>query len=271
MNTPKVSIIVPCYKQAHFLDEALQSVLEQTYTHWECIIVNDGSPDNTEAIAQNWLKKDSRFKYFYKENGGLSVARNFAISQAKGEFILPLDADDKIGISYIKLALEEFQNNEFLKVVYSKAKKFGNETGEWILPNFSLEKLVLSNMIFCSGIFRREDWVRVGGYDENLIFGLEDWEFWISILKNGGGVKKLDYFGFYYRIKNESMIKLIDGEKKISYKKYILRKHAEFYLDTLNCFANELSKLEEMHQSEKFLLNELSFKLIGKRWFKIKE
>lgn len=68
-----VSVIVPCYNQAKYLSEALQSVLDKTYENWECIIVNDGSPDNTEEVAKQWVEKDSRFKYFYKENGGLVV------------------------------------------------------------------------------------------------------------------------------------------------------------------------------------------------------
>ena len=96
MNT-KVSVIVPCYNQAQYLDEALQSILNQSFTDWECIVVNDGSKDNTEFISNEWIKKDSRFKYVYQDNGGLSNARNVGIKKAEGEFILPLDADDKIG------------------------------------------------------------------------------------------------------------------------------------------------------------------------------
>ena len=89
-----VSIIVPCYNQAHFLNESLDSVINQSYPNWECIIVNDGSPDNTEEIAKKWCKNDKRFQYLEKENGGLSSARNAGIKISKGEFILPLDADD---------------------------------------------------------------------------------------------------------------------------------------------------------------------------------
>ena len=120
----RVSIIVPCYNQAQYLDECLQSVLEQTYPHWECIIINDGSPDNTEKVAQEWVVKDTRFKYIYKENGGLSSARNAGIEIADGEFILPLDADDKISAHYLKLAVKEFEKDTYLKVVYCKAEKF---------------------------------------------------------------------------------------------------------------------------------------------------
>ena len=93
---PLISVIVPCYNQAQYLDDCLQSVLDQTHQDWECIIVNDGSPDNTEEVAKKWLAKDSRFKYLYKENGGLSSARNAGIKDSIGQFIFFLDCDDKI-------------------------------------------------------------------------------------------------------------------------------------------------------------------------------
>ncbi|MEI6141742.1 MAG: glycosyltransferase family 2 protein [Mariniphaga sp.] len=93
---PNISVIVPCYNQAHFLPDTLNSVLEQTYHDWECIIVNDGSPDNTENVALDWCIKDSRFKYIKKENGGLSSARNVGLNLAKGNWIQFLDSDDVI-------------------------------------------------------------------------------------------------------------------------------------------------------------------------------
>ena len=103
-SSPLVSIIIPCYNQAKFLQETLQSVNHQTYSNWECIIINDGSPDNTEEIALEWCYKDVRFKYFKKENGGLSSARNFGILHARGDLILPLDADDKISKNYLSIS-----------------------------------------------------------------------------------------------------------------------------------------------------------------------
>ena len=100
--TPLVSIIVPCYNLAQYLDEALLSIYNQTYTDWECTIVDDGSQDNTKEVAQNWVAKDSRFVYLYKENGGVSSARNFGIEKANSEYILTLDADDKHEASFLE-------------------------------------------------------------------------------------------------------------------------------------------------------------------------
>ena len=74
MDNPLVSIIIPTYNRAHLISETLDSVLAQTYTNWECIVVNDGSPDDTEKVAKRWVEKDSRFKYLVKENGGLEYA-----------------------------------------------------------------------------------------------------------------------------------------------------------------------------------------------------
>ena len=97
-----VSIIIPCYNQADYLPETLESIIQQTYPDWEAIIVNDGSPDNTEEIALQYTQKDSRFKYYKKENGGLSSARNYGIHRANGKYIIPLDSDDLIAPTFIE-------------------------------------------------------------------------------------------------------------------------------------------------------------------------
>lgn len=240
-----VSIVVPCYNQAQYLDEALASVLNQTYDNWECIIVNDGSSDNINEIAQKWLDKDFRFKYVSKINGGLSSARNAGITVAEGEFILPLDADDKIGNDYLRLALYEFQKDSSLKVVYCKAEKFGDEVGDWILKPFSLYNLSKKSMIFCTALYKKKEWELAGGYDTNMIYGLEDWEFWISILKNGGNVKRLDYHGFYYRIKSSSMIKSLDSDKEKYLYNYLNIKHADFFVNQLGSSIELNNDLEQ--------------------------
>jgi glycosyltransferase involved in cell wall biosynthesis len=268
MKNVLVSIIVPCYNQAQYLDEALQSVLVQTYQNWECIIVNDGSPDNTEVVAKKWIAKDSRFIYLHKENGGLSSARNAGITIAKGEFILPLDADDKIAPNYIELAVQSFQKDVSLKVVYSKAEKFGKEKGVWQLPPFSFIDLARYNMIFCSAMFRKEDWKCVGGYDINMIYGLEDWEFWIAILKNGGNVKCLDEVGFYYRVRNASMARTINYKERDFSEQYVIKKHFKFYQSNYDFLNRNIKNLEFKLTSEKFVLNLFTKMFFGFKFFK---
>ena len=270
-----ITIIVPCYNQAQYLSEALQSVLEQTYENWECIIVNDGSPDDTEIVAKTWVGKDSRFICVKKENGGLSSARNAGINYAKGTFILPLDADDRIGPNYVSLAFDAFQKDAELKVVYCKAEKFGNEVGEWKLPYYSRRNLAVDNMIFCSAVFKREDWELVGGYDVNMIYGLEDWEFWIAILKNGGTVKCLDEVNFYYRIKTTSMIEQLNVEKRKTLFEYLSIKHADFFVSQFGSFMylNDVNRKQTLYFKEKLKSKKFVLKLFIKTtlsYFKIK-
>lgn len=260
MRTPLVSIIVPCYNQAQYLEEALQSVLNQTYTNWECVIVNDGSPDNTEEVVKKWIEKDNRFHYIFSENRGVSCARNLGISMSKGELILPLDADDKISNSYLTSSVSEFFYNPNLKLVYCKAEKFGDENGPWILKSFSLRSLAFDNMIFCSALFRKLDWERTGGYDPNMLKGLEDWEFWISLLKNGGKVKCIDEVGFFYRVKESSRQSDLKNESKKELFTYLSIKHADFFVTQIGSF---MSINDQMNERKKESYKNLKSKKIA--------
>lgn len=265
-----ISVIVPCYNQAQYLDECLQSVLEQTYPEWECIIVNDGSLDNTDEIAKKWIAKDPRFKYIYKENGGLSSARNAGIGMSKGEWILPLDADDKIGNQYLELAEKEFDKGN--TIIYCEAEFFGVSNTPWLLPKYSYDKILNGNIIFCSAFFQKKDWTTVKGYDVNLQNGREDWDFWLSILDHNSTVKRLDYLGFFYRRKEVSMDTEINRNKSILIitENYIYKKHLTKYLDfdknaikNFSILKNKLSKYDDLIlKIQKNKLTRLLFKMI---------
>jgi len=233
MKLPLVSIIVPCYNQGLYLSECLQSVLEQTYHNWECIIINDGSHDNTESVAIEWTDKDTRFKYIYQNNSGVSAARNNAIDKAKGQFILPLDGDDKIGNKYLELGVRTFKENIDVDLVYCNAKYFGIEEGLCVLPPYDRKKILEGNMILSCAFFRKEDWAAVGGYDIKMKEGYEDWEFWISIIlnKKNFNVIKIDYIGFYYRRKEISRDVNVSNNIKIAKRlvRYIEKKHFRHY------------------------------------------
>ncbi|MPM46910.1 hypothetical protein SDC9_93617 [bioreactor metagenome] len=233
MNLPLVSIIVPSYNQGSYLEECLQSVLEQSYNNWECVIINDGSTDNTEEIALKWNNKDKRFKYIYQENIGVSAARNKAIENAKGTLILPLDGDDKIDHKYVEFGVKIFLDNPNVDLVYCNAEYFGICEGPCILPPFDREKILLGNMILNCALYKKESWKEVGGYDIKMKDGYEDWEFWISLVlnKQNFNVVKLDYVGFYYRRKEVSRDVYVSNNIKIAKKlvRYIERKHFKYF------------------------------------------
>ncbi|WP_298236995.1 glycosyltransferase [uncultured Algibacter sp.] len=263
----KVSVIVPCYNQAAYLDECLQSVLSQSYKDWECIIVNDGSPDNTEEIANNFLKLDSRFTYIEIENGGVSNARNVGVKKANGKYILPLDADDKITPSYLELGLKAFEKDNALKVVYCNAKFFGKNNKYWKLPKYSFSELLKNNIIFCSALFKKEDFIDIGGYDINLTVGLEDWEFWINLLKNGGKVFRIPKVCFFYRIKELSRNAEVSVKDFETIVKYISIKHAELYVNHFGSFQSLLDENKELMKENKRLTkaNKVNIVLVLKR------
>ena len=196
IQQPLVSVIVPCYKQAHFLSEALASVQAQTIQDWECIIVNDGSPDNTAEVAREWVKTDSRFRYIEKSNGGISTARNRGLLQARGDYIQFLDADDLIEPAKFAWQENVLNNNTKLGIVYSDMRYFPANAPKqrrftlfdpdepwleqaWLNPRPILEKLLYTNImgVHCPMI-RRSVINKVGLFNETL-HTAEDWLYWL--------------------------------------------------------------------------------------------
>ena len=194
---PLVSVIVPLYNAAPFIGEALESALASTYRPLEVVVVDDGSTDNSLKVAQDIAKRYPEIKVLHQPNAGVSAARNHAIREAKGTFILPLDADDTISPTYIAHAVEAMKDD--VRVVGSKAEYIGAKQGEWKLPAYSPELLARRNMIPITSLFRKADWMRVGGFCEEEIYR-EDWDFWLSMMKLGGKFVRLEETGLYYRV-----------------------------------------------------------------------
>lgn len=249
----KVSVIVPCYNQAKYLDEALQSVLEQTYTHWECIIVNDGSPDHTEVIAQEWVAKDARFKYVYKENGGLCNARNVGISKAVGEFILTLDADDKYETTFIEKALNVMENNPGVGVVSSWILRFKEDKEICVLKPKGeiLEDFLYSNAANGTSFFRKKCWEEVGGYDENMKKGYEDWEFYIRVCQLGWTIHIIEEVLFFYRQHPISMRTVAMKSYDTEIKTYIFRKHELLYKEHYDTLIENFMYIIDFEKKER--------------------
>ena len=260
---PKVSVIIPCYNQGIYLDEAVESVLNQTLQDFEIIIVNDGSTDVfTNELLKNYSKPKT--KVISILNGGLSNARNVGIQASQGTYILPLDADDTIAPLYLHEAVELFESNSALKVVYGRAEYFGAKIGEWILPQYKFHDLLFNNLIYCTAMYKRLDYNNTNGYNPNMKYGLEDWDFWISLLETGGEVYKIDSIMFYYRIKENSMIMAIDAEKLLYLKKQIYINHIDVYTklfnDPLNCIQ-KMQVLEYKQMNQEKILNSRVYKI----------
>ncbi|MCI5161842.1 MAG: glycosyltransferase family 2 protein, partial [Candidatus Electrothrix sp. AX5] len=187
---PCVSVVIPCYNQGAFIDETINSVLAQTCQDFEIIVVNDGSTDPFTAKHLQQLNFP-KTRVLHTENQGLSSARNNGIREAQGEYILPLDADDRIGPTYLEQAVRLLDADPAVGIVYCKARFFGDRNGEWQLPEYSLEEMLLNNVIFCTSFFRRADWEEVGGFDPAMIYGWEDYDFWLSLIERGRQVQRI--------------------------------------------------------------------------------
>lgn len=219
---PKVSVIIPCYNQGAYLTEAVDSVLAQTFQDFEILIVDDGS---TEPETINVLRDVAwpKTQVVRTENQGLSAARNNGIRDATGVYILPLDADDKIGPGYLEEAVSILDRHPEIGVVYCEAAYFGIREGRWPLPDYSPDQLLNHNVIFCSALFRRRDWEKVGGFNVNMVYGWEDWDFWLALVQLGVKVYRIPKVHFFYRIREASMVHAMDEEKQ-----FFMKLHAVF-------------------------------------------
>lgn len=210
-----VSIIIPAYNQAQWLPDAVNSALNQT-VHCEVIVVNDGSTDNTSEVAKMF-----DVKLIEKENGGLSSARNSGIKQSTGEWILTLDADDKISPEFVEKCLK--YKDEY-DIIGTGQEEFGDSNNKSLFKtNPTFKDFIQNNQINCCSLFRKEIWNTIGGYDENMRIGYEDWDFWLRATQKGYKVITIPEYLFFYRKHGVSMVtKAIENHNQI--KQYMLNK-----------------------------------------------
>ncbi|MCI5123775.1 MAG: glycosyltransferase family 2 protein [Candidatus Electrothrix sp. AR5] len=235
----RVSVVIPCYNQGAFVDETINSVLVQTWQDFEIIVVNDGS---TDPFTINHLQQLNfpKTRVLHTENQGLSSARNNGIREAQGEYILPLDADDRIGPTYLEQAVRLLEADPEVGIVYCKARFFGDRNSEWQLPEYSLEEMLLNNVIFCTSFFRRADWEDVGGFDPAMIYGWEDYDFWLSLIERGRQVKRIPEILFYYRIRSDSMLRSKEKKQKVAILVKIFHKHEALYKQHVDVLFDRL-------------------------------
>jgi len=248
MEKPLISIIVPCFNQAQYLDEALQSVLDQTYTNWECIIINDGSTDNTEEIVEKWLQTDNRFKYLYEENKGRSSARNYGLDVINGTYIQFLDSDDfldkrKLEISFLEL---NHNNKNCNKIAITNFRMFDDNLQKSTMPYCKLSEqlfnynsvlykweTVFSIPIHC-GLFHSSFFQNFRFSEE--LNAKEDWFMWINFFKNEPTIYFIDKPLVYYRrhqynTTNNSEYMVENHKKAIIYLKHVISEND--YIDYL--------------------------------------
>lgn len=257
---PKISVVIPCYNHGAFLQETLDSLQAQTFSDFEIVVVNDGSTDEaTIVMLQNLSLANTRV--FHTINRGVSAARNRGIAEARGEYILPLDADDKIGPDYLELAVTVLETRPDVAIVYCERVLFGEREGVEQLPDYDPRALLVDNCIYPAALFRKTDWKTVGGYSEKMIYGWEDWDFWISISELNKQVVKIAEPLFFYRVRSRSRDHSLRFHHKMAMMSLIVIRHANLYLRNIDLLVKKMfnlivDKVKSITRCGKFRNNE---------------
>lgn len=228
---PKVSVIVPSYNLGKYLPETLRSVSAQTFTDWECIVVENGSTDGSARIVQTFCEADPRFVMAaFTGNKGVAAARNHGLERARGQYILFLDADDLITPRYMEEAVAALDADPSLTVVYGRGERFGAEK-TWDLPPFSMETMLARNCLYISCFFRKMDLSGELAFDPAFTTGFEDWDFWLGLLERVPRPKvlQLPSLCFRYRTRRHSRNKGVTDEALRDIRRQLWEKHRALY------------------------------------------
>jgi glycosyltransferase involved in cell wall biosynthesis len=247
-NNYLISVIIPCYNDAKYIEQSVLSALNQTYQNKEIIVVDDGSNAETKEI----LRKIEPLitKLIIQENQGQSVARNIGIREAKGDYILVLDSDDYFETTFCEKAVAILANNKDTKIVTCQANLLFEDGSTTIFtPNGgTIADFLYSNNALGTSLFRKKDWKFCGGYDQSMKQGFEDWEFFIRLLKNGGKAEVIHEPLYNYR-KRKNSTTFFANKIKYELLFYIFIKHKELFVEDYENFVQYL--LEKIKSEEK--------------------
>lgn len=270
---PFLSIVIACYNDAQYIDQAVSSAVNQTYSNKEVIVVDDGSNIETKTVLAKL--KGNITKLITQENQGQSKARNAGILEAKGDFILTLDSDDYFEPTFCEKAIKIILNNKNIKLVTCQANLiYEDGSNDIFIPNGgSVVNFLRANEALSSALFKKGDWEVCGGYDESMRSGFEDWDFFLTLLKSGGESVVIQEPLYNYRKRNHSTT---SKANKIKYEllEYIYNKHRELYINHFDLLISYLLSKIQREEKEKIKNTErIDFK-IGKavlrplRWIK---
>lgn len=198
----KFSCVIPCYNQAEYLSEAIESVLTQTYKPHEIIVVNDGSPDDTRYVAKQY-----QVKYIEQTNRGLASARNTGIMNMTGDWFMPLDADDMMTENCLQRIADTIAENPDADIIAPSFKEFGvRDTTIILMKDPGFEDFKTANRIGYFSAVKKDALLEVGGYSSKMTWGFEDYHLWINLLLNGKKIVTIPEVLILYRTKENSMI-----------------------------------------------------------------
>ena len=207
----RVSVIIPCYNLGAYLSEALDSVRAQTFTDYDVLVVDDGSTDSETTSVLASLESDG-VRLLRTANHGLSAARNAGIAATAGELVCCLDADDRLAPQWLERGVSLLAASPDLAFASHWLRTFGDEAWSWQPERSDLAALLDVNTLNGAALIRRDAVLAVGGFDETMRDGCEDWEFWIRMLEAGYRGAIIPEFLYEYRRRPESMSRLMNQD-----------------------------------------------------------
>ena len=230
MSAPRVSVVVPCYNLGHYLAEAVDSVLGQSFTDFEILVVDDGSTDQeTRTILDGFSRPKTRV--LRCENRGLPGAKNLGIANTSGDLLCMLDADDVLEPQMLARSVEALDTDPSMAFASHWLRAFGDEHWEWMPSSCELPALLDVNAVNGSAVVRRSAIEAIGGFDDAFRDGCEDWDLWITMVERGFPGTIIPEFLFRYRRRTGSMSRvMLQGD---IYRR-LVSKHTASYLAHLD-------------------------------------
>jgi len=268
---PTVSVIIPCYNLGRYLDEAVGSVLAQTYQDFEIVVVDDGSTDSaTRALLADYRRP--RTRVIRTAHGGVSAARNLAIANTTGPYLCALDADDCLEPTYFEKAVPVLDADPSITFVSCWLRAFGDEEWDWKPERCDLPALLWEDTVLTASLVRRDAVVAAGGYDTMMpIQGAEDWDLWLTIVEKGGRGAILPEVLFKYRRRPASLsTDAWYGPGHLPLTRYRIDKHQALYrthlIDVLlHQDVETATLLRQNDEKERYLASELEPAVASRR------
>jgi glycosyltransferase involved in cell wall biosynthesis len=236
----KLTVVVPYYNMGKYIEETIKSLINISYSNTEIIIVNDGSTEVASIESLSNIEKKYDVKIYHKRNEGLSVARNFGAEKADGEFLAFLDSDDTVSPDYYEKAIKVLNFYKNVSFVGCWAQYFGESTDIWPAFNPEPPYLLTHNIINSSAlVYNRQDFMNFGRNDPKMIYGMEDYDSVISMVKNGARGVSLPEILWQYRIRKGSMAQSFNVNKELYLYRMISKKHFGFF----NKYGSEIANI----------------------------
>jgi glycosyltransferase involved in cell wall biosynthesis len=258
--TELISVIIPCYNDGAYLHEAIASIRKQYYPAYEIIVVNDGSTDPaTLKVLDDVVAPD--VQVLHKENGRMASARNYGIKHARGRIIAALDSDDYFGEGFFNKAMAILNTRQEIGVVTSYIQLFGAENKVGKPRGGTSVNFLFGNQCPACAIYRIECWEQIGGFDETMKMGYEDWEFYIRVTRQGWEIEVIPERLLFYRRTVKSTYTNDTTPHKVALVNYIVDKHQDWYLDMLK----QLIVRQEILYTESRISYQRIFKMLKNR------